>query len=152
MKKILIDTCVIIHIVRESATGIKCLQALSEFDDNPSLVVSVVTKAELESFSRQHNWGAAKVQQLTNFLNAAIVIDIMQSDATLLNSYVMIDGYSKRKFPGPGGTLLNDSAKKMGKNDLWIGATAKTLDIPLMTTDGDFDHLNTELLRVIKVA
>jgi tRNA(fMet)-specific endonuclease VapC len=40
----------------------------------------------------------------------------------------------------------------MGKNDLWIGATAKTLEIPLMTTDGDFDHLNTELLTVIKVA
>jgi tRNA(fMet)-specific endonuclease VapC len=88
MKKILIDTCVIIHIVRESATGIKCLKTLAEFDDNPSLVVSVVTKAELESFSRQNNWGAAKVQQLTNFLNAAIVVDIMQADRRLFQKEI----------------------------------------------------------------
>ena len=30
----------------------------------------------------------------------------------------------------------------MGKNDLWIAAVAKVLAIPLITTDGDFDHLD----------
>ncbi len=151
MRRILIDTCVLIHIVKATPSGVKCLQALSEFDDNPVVVISVVTKAELESLSRQQNWGTAKIRQLSNFLSAAIVIDIMQGDAALIDSYVMVDGYSKRKIPGPGGTLLNKSAKTMGKNDLWIAATAKALDIPLMTTDGDFDHLNTQIINIIKV-
>jgi predicted nucleic acid-binding protein len=43
------------------------------------------------------------------------------------------------------------SARNMGKNDLWIAATASTLNIPLLTTDNDFDHLNGVFLEVKKV-
>jgi tRNA(fMet)-specific endonuclease VapC len=39
----------------------------------------------------------------------------------------------------------------MGKNDLWIAATAYALDIPLMTADSDFDHLHLTMLRAVKV-
>ena len=33
------------------------------------------------------------------------------------------------------------SARNMGKNDIWIAATALCYDIELYTTDNDFDHL-----------
>jgi predicted nucleic acid-binding protein len=46
---------------------------------------------------------------------------------------------------------MTGSARKMGKNDLWIAATAYSINGTLMTTDGDFDHLNGTLLDVIKV-
>ena len=36
----------------------------------------------------------------------------------------------------------------MGKNDLWIAATASAFDITLVTTDRDFDHLNEEFIDV----
>jgi predicted nucleic acid-binding protein len=39
----------------------------------------------------------------------------------------------------------------MGKNDLWIAATAYSLDIPLLTTDIDFDHLNKTFINVMKI-
>jgi predicted nucleic acid-binding protein len=39
----------------------------------------------------------------------------------------------------------------MGKNDLWIAATAYILDATLLTADGDFDHLNGSFLDVKKV-
>jgi predicted nucleic acid-binding protein len=39
----------------------------------------------------------------------------------------------------------------MGKNDLWIAATASVLDATLLTTDNDFDHLQNEFLQVAKV-
>lgn len=39
----------------------------------------------------------------------------------------------------------------MGKNDLWIAATSSALDIPLITCDGDFDHLNENFLELIKI-
>jgi tRNA(fMet)-specific endonuclease VapC len=38
----------------------------------------------------------------------------------------------------------------MGKNDLWIAATAFVANAELVTMDGDFDHLNDEFLKVHK--
>ncbi|RZK35486.1 MAG: hypothetical protein EOO61_11845 [Hymenobacter sp.] len=38
----------------------------------------------------------------------------------------------------------------MGKNDLWIAATALYLDLPLHTADNDFDHLPALGLALIK--
>lgn len=38
----------------------------------------------------------------------------------------------------------------MGKNDLWIAATAYALEADLLTTDDDFDHLNHNWITVHK--
>ena len=151
MKNIIIDTCVIIHIVRESESGKKCLEALSRFDDEPNIIISVVTKAEIESFSVQNDWGATKIEKLNKVLHQITYIDISSNDKILMNAYTKIDAYSKRKMKDNNGNLLNDSAKKMGKNDIWIAATAYALNIPLITTDGDFDYLNNTLINVIKI-
>ena len=152
MKNIIIDTCVIVHIVRESESGKKCLEALSRFDDEPNIIISVVTKAEIESFSVQNNWGIPKIEKLNKVLNQITYIDISNSDKTLVGAYTQIDAYSKRKTKDKNGNLLNGSARKMGKNDIWIASTAYALNIPLITTDSDFDHLNDTLINVIKIA
>lgn len=151
MKNIVIDTCVLIHIVRETITGKNCLDALQKFDEAPNIIVSVVTKAELQSFILQNNWGKQKVERLNKILSDITCIDIVNSDKLLLNSYREVDAFSKRKLEDKRGNLLSGSARKMGKNDLWIAATAYALDIPLMTTDGDFDHLNGVFLNVMKI-
>jgi predicted nucleic acid-binding protein len=39
----------------------------------------------------------------------------------------------------------------MGKNDVWIAATASVLEGTLITTDTDFDHLQGEFLDRIYV-
>ena len=39
----------------------------------------------------------------------------------------------------------------MGKNDLWIAATASVLDLELLTTDSDFDHLSGRYIKLRKV-
>jgi predicted nucleic acid-binding protein len=39
----------------------------------------------------------------------------------------------------------------MGKNDIWIAATASVLNATLITTDNDFDHLNGVFLPVIYI-
>lgn len=36
----------------------------------------------------------------------------------------------------------------MGKNDLWIAATASILGAKLLTTDNDFEHLNGKYLEI----
>lgn len=151
MKNIVVDTCVFIHIVRDTATGRNCLSELEKFDEAANVIISVVTKAELESFIAQNNWGKPKVEKLNKILEQITYIDITNSDQLLINSYTEIDAFSKRKTKDKRGNLLKGSARKMGKNDLWIAATAYTLDIPLITTDGDFDHLNESLIEVIKI-
>jgi tRNA(fMet)-specific endonuclease VapC len=40
----------------------------------------------------------------------------------------------------------------MGKNDLWIAATASLLNLKLVTTDRDFDHLETSFLSLQKIS
>lgn len=39
----------------------------------------------------------------------------------------------------------------MGKNDLWIAATASVLKTKLLTTDMDFDHLDGVFLDLERV-
>ncbi len=41
--------------------------------------------------------------------------------------------------------------RPMGKNDLWIAATAKVSGLTLLTTDADFDHLHPAHLNRIRV-
>ena len=84
-------------------------------------------------------------------LKEITIIDIANTDQLLLEAYTEIDAFSKRKIKDRSGDLLKGSAKKMGKNDLWIAATAYSLDIPLMTTDSDFDHLDDTLIKVVRV-
>lgn len=151
MKNIVIDTCVFIHIVRETATGKKCLEELEKYDEAANVIVSVATKAELESFIAQNNWGKPKIERLNKILEEITYIDISNADQLLIDSYTEIDAFSKRKIKDKSGNLLNGSARKMGKNDLWIAATAYSLDIPLMTTDGDFDHLDDTMMNVMKI-
>ena len=151
MKNIVIDTCVFIHIVRDTVTGKKCIEELEKYDESTNIIVSVVTKAELESFIAQNNWGKPKIEKLNKILEEITYIDISNADQLLLDSYTELDAFSKRKTKDKSGNLLQGAAIKMGKNDLWIAATAYSLDIPLMTTDGDFDHLNKTLMDIIKI-
>tara|TARA_B100000508_G_C11456760_1_gene277108 strand:- start:129 stop:587 length:459 start_codon:yes stop_codon:yes gene_type:complete len=151
MKNIVIDTCVFIHIVRDTTTGKRCIEALEKYDEAANIIVSVVTKAELESFIIQNNWSKPKIDRLNKILEEITYIDIANADHLLIDSYTGIDAFSKRKIKDRNGNLLSGSARKMGKNDLWIAATAFALDVPLMTTDGDFDHLNGIHLNIMKV-
>jgi len=56
----------------------------------------------------------------------------------LIDRYVQIDTFSQNKLLGQ---PLGLTPRNMGKNDLWIAATASVLGAKLLTTDGDFNHL-----------
>jgi predicted nucleic acid-binding protein len=40
----------------------------------------------------------------------------------------------------------------MGKNDIWIAATASVFDLKLVTTDKDFDHLEEEYIDLLHIS
>ena len=68
----------------------------------------------------------------------------------LTDTYAQIDAYSQHR-----NRLFADytfkTARNMGKNDLWIAATAALLGLRLVTTDGDFDHLHEVFFDVQKL-
>ena len=67
------------------------------------------------------------------------------SDDLVIDYYEEIDAYSQGRHR----TLKSDfTAINMGKNDLWIAATAAAFDLTLVTTDGDFDHLDGGFFEV----
>lgn len=141
MEKLVLDTAALIHIVRGNATRQKIRDFVGTFE-SPQLIISVVTIAEVESFMVQNKWGNTKREKMHQLLEQCIVVDIEKHNEALINCYVAIDAYSKRKLKGPDGKLKNGSANKMGKNDLWIATTTHALEATLLSTDGHFDHLD----------
>jgi predicted nucleic acid-binding protein len=101
---------------------------------------------ELEAFVLKADWGYQKVAFLTRIFERHPLVSFVPE---LTGLYARLDAYSQGKLRGqplPPGM----SARNMGKNDLWIAATALYLNQPLHTTDNDFDHLPALGLVLVK--
>lgn len=146
MRRLVLDSCILVHYLTKNTIAEQIEKDLNITSTDCVPVISSVTKGELISFAKQRNWGKNKLDTLNALLNNAIIVDIASKDMDLMNHYAFIDSFSKRKITGTDGQLLNGSAVKMGKNDLWIAATAKVIDAPLVTTDKDFLHLKDSVL------
>jgi predicted nucleic acid-binding protein len=149
MKRLLLDTNILIQLVRGNKTA-KEVKSFVEKLTDPQIFISVVNIAEAESLVVQWNWGKNNVESLRKIIENIITIDIEQNNQPLLDTYVNIDAFSQGKISSPSGKKLNNSARNMGKNDLWIAATAHAMDAILLTTDGDFDHLQNIFFEVQK--
>jgi predicted nucleic acid-binding protein len=126
----LLDTNVLIHAVRESPTWEKIKETCSPLLTLPCPVISDVTVGEILSFAEQQEWQEAKrnkVASLTGYFQRAHI-----SVSGIIEAYAMIDTHSRNRRSG---------SVKMGKNDLWIAATALFMGATIVTTDKDFNHL-----------
>jgi len=110
------------------------------------VVLSIVVVGELEAFALKADWGYQKVTFMNELFRYHPMLEISR---VFTGPYARLDAYSQGKLhplPLPRGM----SARNMGKNDLWIAATALYFDVELHTTDQDFDHLAPLGLRVVK--
>lgn len=112
------------------------------FNPDFTVIISIVTAAELYALATKNNWGDKRITALTNFLDALVIVDI--SDWRLVDLYAQIDAFSQNKLPHTN----QFSARNMGKNDLWIAATAALTKATLLTSDHDFDHLAGEMIEL----
>ena len=101
---------------------------------------------EIRSIALRNNWGKKKQQQLEELLNQLVIADINAED--VIEKYAEIDAFSQGKLKGK---PLCTSSRNMGKNDLWIAATAAVTNARLLTTDADFEHLDGQYLEVVRV-
>ncbi len=84
-----------------------------------------------------------KFQVLQRIFDSVVIVEVRYSD--LIAAYAEIDTFSQGKHEN---RLLKMSARNMGKNDLWIAATAYTTGSQLLTADKDFNHLNEEFFKI----
>ena len=141
------DTNIFIKAVRNPDFLTNLNNQYDFFNSDNEIFVSAVTVGELYSFALKNRWGNRRLTDMANLLNKTTSISVTNR-LELVNMYANIDVYSQSKHP----TLrLPTSARKMGKNDLWIASTTAIANGTLLSTDGDFDHLQGVFLSLIKI-
>jgi tRNA(fMet)-specific endonuclease VapC len=129
---VLLDTSILIHLLKATALGGKVADAHSLKSRSDRPLLSIVTVGEALAFARKRGWGAPKVTKLRELIQQLVIVDIHSSD--VLEHYATVDAFCEAQ------------GKALGKNDLWIAATAAATGAVLLTTDKDFDPLHQEKL------
>lgn len=142
----LLDTNIVIIYSKNGKIAKQIEKDYRIFAREHNLAISIVTLAEINSIAHQLRITGKRRDHLDRMLGKIYQIDISSKD--ILQKYEEIDAYSQGKHR----TIKSPfSAKNMGKNDIWIAATASALNIPLITTDKDFTHLNGVFLQLVLV-
>ena len=132
----ILDTNIILTYIRKNKYTDQIDKEYAPMLIGNTLIISVVSIGELKSLAKRNRWGEKKLEKLDELLKKFIVVDI--NVAKIIEKYAEIDAYSQGKLEGQ---TSNFTARNMGKNDLWIAATAAVLGIKLLTLDKDFNHL-----------
>jgi tRNA(fMet)-specific endonuclease VapC len=125
---ILLDTNVVLHIVRGSEVANRIDAALQLRSRAERALISVVTVGEALAFARRRGWGENKTARLEELVRELVVVDI--NNATVLRRYAELHDY------------LVKNGRSVGDNDVWIAACAAAASALLITTDRDFEALN----------
>lgn len=129
-----VDTNVLIHWVRQNATGIHLRDTyrLHERTDRP--IFSTVVEGEIRALARVWNWGEDKLISLYQILAELVRVDAGLPD--VVQAYAEI--YAADQAGG----------HNTGQNDMWIAATTKAAGAVLLTCDNDCVWMNPILLKV----
>ena len=146
--KYLLDTNLLVHYIRNTKVWDYTEDSYFKKGLSNHACISEVSKGEIYMFALINKWQSAKKKYLKVLLNTIEVIPITPNITK--NMYAEIGAYSQNhhkslRLP------KHFSARNMGKNDLWIVATANIYDIPLISTDRDFEHLDGVFLDFIYI-
>lgn len=133
-EQLILDTNILLHLLRARNAGRAIETTYAVGQRTPRALISVVTKGELKALGYKFGWNAAQRDRLNAMLSGLLSADI--SHDSIQEAYARLD-HASATF-----------GVKMGKNDLWIAATAQVTGGVLLTTDRDFDHLHPSSVRV----
>ncbi len=149
MNRFILDTNIVLAYFQNNEAIINEIESIFPlFTDENITAISIVTVGELYSLALQRQWGKIKIEKLTELIRELVVVDINADD--IIDRYAIIDAFSQGKLQQeqlPHGM----SARNMGKNDLWIAATASITKSTLITTDNDFSHLKKKYLSLLYI-
>ena len=127
-----LDTNLLVHLIRGDGVGRYLIDKYSLYTIEPRPMISDVSEGELRSLALLWNWGPQKQSQMQFLLGYFWRIAI--NEAAVFEAYAAIDVFGK------------SHGHSMGKNDLWIAASAHAYQAHLLTTDKDFNHLHAVFL------
>ena len=138
--RFLLDTTILVHYARgkDLAVWIENHYHLQKLSASTPPLICEVTVGELYSLALQGSWPEKKLKELKRLIGMCVVVPL--SLEGIHQAYAKIDHFSQKS---PDFTPRN-----MGKNDLWIAATAHVTKATLLTCDHDFDHLSPDWLRL----
>ncbi|MDZ7876190.1 MAG: PIN domain-containing protein [Saprospiraceae bacterium] len=142
----LFDTNILLFYIRENALASFIDRTYAPFDEGNTPILSIVSVGEIKSIALRNDWGRVKLAKLKELMTLFVITDINSDD--VIDAYAEIDTYSQGKLKT---NPLPHSARNMGKNDLWIAATASVVPAKLLTSDADFDHLEGHYLEIVKI-
>ncbi|MEM6299198.1 MAG: type II toxin-antitoxin system VapC family toxin [Bacteroidota bacterium] len=142
----LLDTNIVIIYSKSKDLASQIEKDYQLFVEENNLAISIVSLAEINSIIHQFRIGDKRRSGIDKILDKTTKLDISYDD--ILQKYEEIDAYSQGRYQSK---TSNFTAINMGKNDLWIAATASAFDLTLVTTDKDFMHLEGEFLNLIFV-
>jgi tRNA(fMet)-specific endonuclease VapC len=141
-----LDSNIIIFYIRDTETRAFIESSYAPFAADNTAIISIVTVAEVMATAKKNDWGEKKLKVIQKLLDSLVIVEIRYAD--LIDAYVEIDTYSQGKLKD---RPLKVSARNMGKNDLWIAATAYVTGSRLITADKDFEHLHGDFFEVIHI-
>jgi len=148
MQKFVLDTGVILGYIRAAGYADYIEKKYAPFTPPNIPLISVVSKGEIYSLAKQFGWGGGKLKTLDELLRKLPTVDI--SHDQIIQRYSEIDAFSLGKDKARP-LRSGQTARIMGKNDLWIAATASVVKATLLTTDHDFDHLDRVFVEVVYI-
>jgi tRNA(fMet)-specific endonuclease VapC len=133
-----LDTNILIHAIRETPLFNNINKKYGLFKAGNQTIISAVSVGELRSFALQNEWGSRRIKAVNTLLSILQTVPVT-TNPIFIEAYAEIDAFSQNKQPS---LKLNNTPRNMGKNDLWIAATATITKSTLISTDTDFSHLN----------
>lgn len=144
--RVVLDTSILLHLTRSNSPFVSSFREMVLVNAT-IIAASAVSMGELSALALRNQWGASRMAKLEGLMDNLLIIPVESQE--LIAAYAKLDVYSQGKLPGfplPSGV----SARNMGKNDLWIAATALVLEAALVTADADFAHL-APLVKVSRI-
>lgn len=144
----LLDTNILIHYIRNSKVWEYIEDNYFKRGISHHAYIFEVSIGEIYMVAIRNRWKKAKMKQMTILLNTLNIIRLKPDKIKV--KYAQIGAYSQNVHKSL--RLLKPfSSRNMGKNDLWIAATASVEGLPLLSTDRDFEHLDGVFLDFIYV-
>jgi len=131
----LLDTNILVAYIRAGKIG-EHVESKYHFRCSPNKpMISIVSAGEILSLAKKLNWGGGKQSLIKELLEEFVIVDLNSPD--IWGAYAEADYFCEKECK---------PAEKIGKNDLWIAATAKVLRATLLTTDKHFDKFHPQML------
>jgi len=125
---VLLDTTVVVHLVRNDPTGQELERKLSLAGRMDRPLISTVTQGELLGLAKYWKWGKDKLEVLDRIVGELVPVEAGHREVIETYAELYAEGHS--------------NGRPCGENDLWIAATAKATKAVLITCDRDFDWLH----------